>query len=259
MTLNARPASIHSLRRLLGRAAALAALAFLAAAPAAHAEVILGLSCTYGFPNGDFIANQNDVGCEPGEGGEGSETNTFGWEDYSFELTLFNVSGFGDITIIDHAISEEEFQSKFGFPEEDFSVLNALGAYVCIPLVDPSTTDQPCRAFEIHADGDLDWSNYRFAIDWNWESPQSDKGINGRARVLRDIDDDGLYDEDMCLQAEQGLPNYVPCEYEPNPIIISGDTDFSTITPALAVPEPAALSLMGTSLLALWYRRRRRC
>jgi hypothetical protein len=77
--------------------------------------------------------------------------------------------------------------------------------------------------------------------------------------VLRDIDDDGFYDEDMCLEAggELGEDNYVPCVYDPFPFIISGDTDFSTVTPALAsVPEPGTIALLSSGVIALWYRKR---
>ena len=245
----------------IARAGVIAALLAFVSPVAASAEPI---SCGYG-----------ESGYPPNCGwssGEGSETATFDWDDYFFELTLYGVSGFGDITITDNPMSESDFQSKL--EDEviiDFEEITTFahtptphaGSYVCIPMVEPNGADPldaPCRDFAIVADDTLSWENYAFKIDWNWDSHNNGyDGSDGRARVLRDHSNDGygFYDEDMCIQAELVGGNYVPCEYSPFPFIISGDTDFSTVTPALAlVPEPAAMALLGSGVIALWHRRR---
>jgi hypothetical protein len=206
-----------------------------------------------------------DDACGSAESPEGTERHQFLWGDYLLDLTLYGVEGGGTITATDHPMTEEEFQSKLGPPpppvDISFALTSSLGNYVCIPMVDPSSDAAPCRDFEITPDGDLSWDRYEFAIDWNWDSQNNGyDGLGGRARVLRDIDTDGFYDEDMCIEAggDLGEDNYVPCEYSPFPIIISGDTDFSTVTGAIAVaPEPTAVALLGTGVIALWYRKRR--
>ena len=245
----------------VARASALTALLVIIGAASAAAEPMT-ISCGYG-----------ESGYPPECGwssGEGSETATFDFDDYFFELTLYNVSGFGSVDVTAHPISNEEFQDKLEPDEDDDIEIDAfsavalatadLGSYVCIPLVDPGSSGSPCVEFEIHADDTLDWSNYQFKIDWEYDSHNNGyNGSGGLARVLRDIDDDGKYDEDMCIEADLGGENYVPCEYSPFPFIISGNTDFSTVIPALAlVPEPASVALLGTGVIGLWYRRRSR-
>ena len=228
----------------------------------AQAEPIT-ISCGFG---GAWGGSGDDEGCAPDFEGspEGAQRTAFNWADYLFRLTLYGVEGTGSIEVTDHPMDEEEFQSKLEEPIiEDFFAI-ALSAfpvsYTCIPMVDPSTDSAPCRDFEVTPSGSLSWDRYEFAIDWEWDSQNNGyNGLGGRARVLRDIDTDGFYDEDMCVEAggDLGEDNYVPCIYSPFPIIISGDTDFSTVTAAITdVPEPASVALLGSGLIALWYRRR---
>lgn len=236
--------------------AALAVGWLTAAAPAAFAEPIT-ISCGYGSNWGET----GSEGCEALDQGEGFQSSQFAWDNYFFDLTLFDVEGSGNISVTDNPMSQAQFQFKIS-DFEDFGVASHLGSYVCIPMVAPNGSDPgdaPCRDFAISAEGQLTWARYEFKIDWAWDSHGNGyDGSNGRARVLRDFNDDGFYDEDMCLAAgdDLGEDNYVPCEYSQFPFIISGDTDFSTVTPAIAVPEPGTLALFGGALAALWYRRR---
>lgn len=233
--------------------------------------LVLAAPATYGEPftiTCGFGSNWGETGsesCESLDAGEGFQSSAFEWGEYLMELTLYDVDGSGSISVTDNPMSEAEFQSKLNDQIiDDFSVASHLGNYVCIPMVTPNASDPgdaPCRDFAISADGELTWARYQFKIDWSWDSHNSGyDGSGGLARVLRDFNDDGFYDEDMCLEAgdDLGEDNYVPCEYSQFPFIISGDTDFSTVTPAIAaVPEPGALALLGSGVIAMWYRKRR--
>jgi hypothetical protein len=225
------------------------------------------ISCGFGSSWGSYY-DPEACNVDPEGAPEGGQTTAFEWDDYLVRLTLYNPEGFGDISVTDFPMSQEDFEDKLEQNDDYYSYFAAfsttattLGSYRCIPMIDPSSdlSGTPCRDFEILADDTLSWERYEFAIDWDWDSQNNGyNGLNGLARVLRDIDTDGDYDEDMCVQAgnDLGDDNYVPCEYSPFPIIISGDTDFSTITAAV-VPEPGAIALLGTGVVALWYRKRR--
>jgi hypothetical protein len=248
-------------RRRIAAATALACGMLLLFAPASYAEPIT-ISCGFGSNWGETGSD----GCEALDTGDGFQSSQFEWGEYLFELTLFNVDGTGNVNVTDNPMSESQFQFKLNdeIIFEDFGVASHLGNYVCIPMVAPNGSDPndaPCRDFAIDAEGSLTWQRYEFKIDWSWDSHNNGyDGSGGLARVLRDFNDDGFYDEDMCLQAgrDLGEDNYVPCEYSQFPFIISGDTDFSTVTPAIAaVPEPGALALVGSGLIAMWYRKRR--
>jgi len=196
-----------------------------------------------------------------GEGGEGcsflsseggTQTTQYQWDDYFLELTLFNVGSTFNITITDAVMSNEEFQSRLS---------ESLGGYTCIPLVDGS---DGCRDFffetEERVEEDLTrWTNYALTIDWlSWLGNPDTSPT--RIRLLHNIGSipGNGYDEDMCEQAENEVPNYIPCTASTDPFITSGDTDFQSFTPALApVPEPATLLLLGMGAAGVVYRRLR--
>jgi hypothetical protein len=220
-------------------------------------------SITCGF--GGYYGSGSE-GCTPLAGGEGTQTARFGWGDYFFDLTLFDPQGDFEITLTDNPMSQSEFKSRLGHEDfGDFSVQSHLPtSYRCIPMV--GGRGQTCRDFYVEAPDreaipEFHWDKYEFTIDWDWISPES--ASDRRHTVLHDIGGtiSDHYDEDMCLQADLGVPGYRPCEYSPFPFIRSGDTDFQSFTAAVTtVPEPGLLSLFGASAIALWYRggRRRR-
>lgn len=223
------------------------------------------------------------VTCSFGSGGSSNSSEScntlapnkavFDFDNYVFELEFKDLNGDFQVTVTNVPMSQNEFESRIDGPPEsdgDFFLLShnehpTFLGYVCIPLVNPSGVAQPCVDFQVDApDGaGVLWSQYLIKIDWEWDSHNNGfDGSNGRARILHDIGNtiSNDYDEDMCTQAENDVPNYVPCEYSPFPFISSGNTDFSSFTAALrpAVPEPALLALFGAGAAAALYRRRQR-
>lgn len=217
--------------------------------------LFLGTSAADAAPIGcGFGGNWGEIG---GEGCEflssegGMQSTRYQWDDYFLELTLFNVNGSFEITISDNVMSNEEFQSRLS---------ESLGSYTCIPLVDGS---DGCRDFFFEAPpregSETHWTNYALTIDWlTWlGDPNVDPA---RIRLLHNIGSipGNSFDEDMCLQAQREVPNYIPCTASTNPFISSGNTDFQSFTPALVqVPEPATLLLFGIGASGVLYRRLR--
>jgi hypothetical protein len=207
------------------------------------------IACGYG----DNWGESGDDGCAFLSSEGGTQTTQYQWDDYFLELTLFNVGASFDITITDNVMSNEEFQNRLS---------ESLGGYTCIPLVDGS---DGCRDFffdvpDREGDDFTRWTNYALTIDWlSWlGNPDVDPT---RIRLLHNIGSipGNGYDEDMCEQAANQVPNYIPCRASTDPFITSGDTDFQSFTPALApVPEPATLLLFGIGASGVLYRRLRR-
>jgi hypothetical protein len=235
-------------------------VALLCASPAGAAPI----TCGYG---GSETASE---GCGPvpleEQWQEGGQWHRFNFGDYFFDLALFGVMGSGEVEITDLLVGEGEFSENFYDqacdeyfcegepPVPDFEhEPPQSGAYDCIGMV---AGENGCVEFRLVASpsqgSDFSWTNYEFKIDWLQTYTSN---ANGIFRVLRDSNDDGFYDEDMCSKAGEG--NYPECVYSHDPFIISGDTDFSTVIGVSAVPEPAALSLLGSGLIALWHQRRR--
>jgi hypothetical protein len=223
--------------------------------PAAEA-IPITVSCGFGTSYG---GEGETSGCENVSNSEGTQISQFHWNEYFVELTLYNVApgeGFF-IEITDNEMTEEEFASRL--PE-------AFSDYTCIPLAAGSPG---CRDFFFEAPDRLQgstalWTNYALTIDWQtWisDDPTDPRFIDpDQIHLLHNIGSipGNGYDEDMCLQAENGVPNYIPCTASLEPFISSGDTDFQSFTPVLVpVPEPATLLLFGIGATGLIYRRLR--
>ena len=217
--------------------------------------LFLGTSPVHAVPIGCGFGGSwgegGDEGCEFVASEGGTQTTRYEWGDYFLELTLYNVDGSFEITIDDAVMSNEGFQNRLS---------ESLGGYACIPLVDGS---DGCRDFFFDApprEGqETHWTNYALTIDWlSWlGDPYTDPA---RIRLLHNIGSipGNGYDEDMCVQAQNEVPNYIPCTASTDPFISSGDTDFQSFTPALApVPEPATLLLFGIGASGVLYRRLR--
>jgi hypothetical protein len=246
-----------SLRKALLHAAGLALVLVPLGSVVAEAAPI---SCGFG---GNFGGGEG--GCQAISNNDGTQTNRFNWGDYFVEITLRNVVGSFDININDLAVSQGDFDERSsGVGGGGIDLRNRNNGFNsdCIPMV--SGGGSSCREFVVDApnggSGGVFWSSYLLKIAWLFDTDNQYPGIVGGnlvAGILHDIDDDGFWDNDMCVTA-----GYDECEYVANgvdPFISSGDTDFSSfIVHAPFVPEPGLVALMASGLGGWLYRRRRR-
>jgi hypothetical protein len=260
-----------SVSRKLVQAAALAAVLVPLGSVAVETAPI---SCGFGSFSG------GGSGCF----NEGSNSNTYDFGPYQYELTLLGLQGNVFITINDALLSQAEFDARValgGPPPDDGEgegegggeVIPDIGfaadggftagsAWDCVTLVNPTLFDPGCRDFQIFKSGTGTFTGYEFKISWFFDTntlyPDTVGGTDGHVRVLQNPGStpDNFYTIDMCAM--------FGCEYFPapspgDPAIRSGDTDFSSMVVAWTpVPEPGTIALLGSGLTGLLYRYRRR-
>lgn len=208
---------------------------------------------------------------EANKGGEGctnafGDTNRFNWGDYFFELQFEGMNPLAnfDVTITDVPMTQGDFGTRS----------TAFPGYECITLVDPSgplAADGPCRDFVIDAPTVPEWSSYLVKIFWNFDTNGAfpngfdEPGpVPGQVRVLQNPSavPGNAFTIDMCLTFPVPGCEYFPAPVPGDPGIRSGDTVFSSMTPAwtpaAAVPEPSSLILLATGASGFLYRRCRR-
>jgi hypothetical protein len=188
--------------------------------------------------------------------GEGAQSYTFGFGEYSLALTFDMPSGGSiGVSVDPTVISDETFQSKAdAFP--GYACLEITSAGDCVEFnVDVFQGESPTENLT-----SPDWFHYELEIRWNKIDGQVLDPLLMTMLVNRDaLPNDGAtdYDFDVCASAL-----YDPCVIDPDPGIRSGDTDFSqwiaAYRPATAVPEPSTLLLLGAGVSAVGLRRRRR-
>lgn len=194
-----------------------------------------------------FFCSNEFGGCEAG--GEGT---TATWDFGTYYLSLmFDMNSGGQIgvDVTANVISGEAFAAKAA----------AFPGYTCLAV----TQTGECVEFAVDpfigTAGD-DWTHYTIEIGWEKIAGQDLEAARMTLLVNRDaLPNDGTvnYDYDVC--ATSAL--YDACFINPDPLIRSGDTDFSHWTPsyrpASAVPEPSTLLLLGAGVTATAFRRRR--
>ena len=195
-----------------------------------------------------------------GAGFSQPETNNLLFDFGSYELRLFfeNLAPFAffQVTVNDAATNQAAVASRLtGFP-----------GHVCVPMVDPSTTSDPCVDFEITAPGPNGpndpgsdtWTGfYDVTIAWDFNTdPTFSNEPGDRIRILHNeggVPGNG-FDSDITTNGSyfNGF----------DPAIGGRDDNFQSLmvtqAPTDTVPEPATLFLVTTGVSGLLYRRKRK-
>jgi PEP-CTERM motif len=184
--------------------------------------------------------------------GTGSPQNNliFDFGPYELRLNFENLAEFARFAV-----------DVTDVPTNQLALTGRLPAgHVCVPMVDPSSTVNPCVEFEVDAPdpSPTTWTGfYDMTIAWDFDTdPTFPDFPGGRIRLLHNESGDPGNAFNADITTEGSYFNGF------DPAIGGRDDNFQSFIVTqngnAAVPEPATLFLVTTGVSGLLYRRRRK-